>query len=172
MSNRLINIRCILSDRKQDSIFDRMTATNFHEALNPKVSGTWHLHSHLPKNMDFFVLLSSTGAMIGNPGQANYSSANAYQDALARYRVTQGLKCVSLNLGLMLSIGYVAEQEEHLTQSLKAASHKGISEAKLLALLDYICDPSYDITDPDDAQIVTGLPTPSSLMRNGFDEPS
>ena len=149
-----------------------MTATGFHEALNPKVSGTWHLHSHLPKKMDFFVLLSSTGALIGNAGQANYSSGNAYQDALARYRVARGLKCVSLNLGLMLSIGYVAEKEEQLTQSLKAAGHEGITEAELLALLDCVCDPDFDITNPDDAQIVTGLPTPSSLIRNGVDEPS
>ena len=172
MYNRITNIRYNLNDHKQDSTFDRMTATGFHEVLNPKVSGTWHLHSHLPKKMDFFILLSSTGAMIGNAGQANYSSGNAYQDALARYRVAQGLKCVSLNLGLMLSIGYVAEKEEHLTQSLKAAGHQGITEAELLALLDCVCDPSYDITNPDDAQIITGLPTPSSLIRNGVDIPS
>ena len=172
MSDRLINIGCILNDDEQDSIFDRMTATGFHEALNPKVSGTWHLHSHLPKEMDFFVLLSSTGAMIGNAGQANYSSGNAYQDALARYRVARGLKCVSLNLGLMLSIGYVAEKEEHLTQSLQAAGHEGITEAELLALLDCVCDPNFDNTNPDAAQIVTGLPTPASLKRKAFDEPS
>ena len=146
-----------------------MNATDFHEALNPKVAGTWNLHSCLPKEMDFFVLLSSTGAVIGNAGQANYTSGSAYQDALARYRVAQGLKCVSLNLGLMLSIGYAAENE-HVTQSFKAAGHAGITEAELLALLDCVCDPSYDITNPDDAQIVTGLPTPASLKREGLDE--
>ena len=109
--------------------------------------------------------------MIGNAGQANYTSGSAYQDALARYRVAQGLKCVSLNLGLMLSIGYAAQNED-LTQSFKAAGHEGITEAGLLALLDSVCDPSLDIKNPDDAQIVTGLPTPSSLIRNGIDEPS
>ena len=142
---------------------------DFHEALNPKVAGTWHLHSHLPKKMDFFILLSSTGAMIGNAGQANYSSANAYQDALARYRVARGLKCLSLNLGLMLSIGYAAEKD-HLTQSLKAAGHEGITEAEFLALLDCLCDPTFDNTSPDDAHIITGLATPASLKRRGLDE--
>lgn len=148
-----------------------MSVTDFHEALNPKVSGTWHLHSHLPKKIDFFVLLSSTGAVIGNAGQANYTSGSAYQDALARYRVSQGLKCVSLNLGLMLSIGYAAEKKD-LTQSFKAAGHEGITEAEFLALLDCVCDPSLNITNPDDAQIITGLPTPASLKRKGLDEPS
>ena len=148
-----------------------MSATDFHEALNPKVSGTSNLHSHLPKKLDFFVLLSSTGAVIGNAGQANYTSGSAYQDALARYRVARGLKCVSLNLGLMLSIGYAAEKK-NLTQAFKAAGHEGITEAELLALLDCVCDPAFDITDPDDAQIVTGLPTPGSLRRSGLDIPS
>ena len=148
-----------------------MSAADFHEALNPKVSGTWHLHSHLPEKMDFFILLSSTGAVIGNAGQANYTSGSAYQDALARYRVARGLKCVSLNLGLMLSIGYAAEKKD-LTQSFKAAGHEGITEAELLALLDCVCDPGFDITDPDDAQIITGLPTPASLKRKGLDEQS
>ena len=146
-----------------------MSAPDFQEALNPKVAGTWHLHSHLPKELDFFVLLSSTGAVIGNAGQANYTSGSAYQDALARYRVAKGLKCVSLNLGLMLSIGYAAEKED-LTQSFKAADHEGITEAELLALLDCVCDPSYNTTNPDDAQIVTGLPTLASLKRKGLDE--
>ena len=146
-----------------------MSANDFHEALKPKVAGTWHLHSHLPKELDFFVLLSSTGAVIGNAGQANYTSGSAYQDALARYRVAQGLKCVSLNLGLMLSIGYAAEKED-LTQSFKAAGHEGITEAELLALLDCVCDPNYDTTNPDDAQIVTGLPTPASLKRKGLED--
>ena len=146
-----------------------MSAPDFHGPLNPKVAGTWHLHSHLPKELDFFVLLSSTGAVIGNAGQASYTSGSAYQDALARYRVAQGLKCVSLNLGLMLSIGYAAEKED-LTQSFKAAGHEGITEAELLAVLDCVCDPSYEFTHPDDAQIITGLPTPASLKRQGLDE--
>ena len=148
-----------------------MSTTDFHEALNPKVSGTWNLHSHLPKDLDFFVLLSSTGAVIGNPGQANYASGSTYQDALARYRVARGLKCVSLNLGLILSIGYAAEKKD-LTQAFKAAGHEGITEAELLALLDCMCDPAFDNTDPDDAQIVTGLPTPGSLRRSDIDIPS
>ena len=148
-----------------------MSATDFHDALKPKVSGTWNLHSHLPKSLDFFILLSSTGAVIGNAGQANYASGSAYQDGLARYRVARGLKCVSLNLGLILSIGYAAEKKE-VTQALKAAGHEGITEAELLALLDCVCDPAFDNTDPDDAQIVTGLPTPGSLRRSNLDIPS
>ena len=146
-----------------------MSASDFHEALKSKVAGTWHLHAHLPKDMDFFVLLSSTGAVIGNAGQANYTSGSAYQDALARYRVARGLKCVSLNLGLMLSIGYAAEKE-NLTQTFKTAGHEGITEAEFLALLDCVCDPNLDIPKPEDAQIVTGLPTPASLQRKGLDE--
>ncbi|NBE80079.1 SDR family NAD(P)-dependent oxidoreductase [Micromonospora rubida] len=52
--------------------------------LAPKTAGARHLHdatSHL--DMDFLVLCSSTAAVWGNPGQADYSCANAYLDGFA-----------------------------------------------------------------------------------------
>ena len=150
-----------------------MTAEAFKYALNPKVAGSRNLHTHLPAspNLDFFLILSSTGAIIGNPGQANYASGSAYQDALARYRVTHGQKCISLNLGLMLDIGYASEKED-LTASLKAAGHDGIDEAEFHALLEVFCDPNLTIDRPEDAHVITGLSTPAGLRRRGIDEPS
>lgn len=150
-----------------------MTAEAFNYALNPKVAGTQNLHTHLPSspNLDFFLILSSTGAVIGNPGQANYASGSAYQDALARHRVSHGQKCISLNLGLMLDIGYASEKED-LTASLKAAGHDGIDEAEFHALLEVFCDPSLTIENPEDAHVITGLSTPAGLRRRGIDEPA
>ena len=85
-----------------------MTLENFEAALHPKVRGSWNLHTMLPKELDFFVLLSSTAGIFGSRGQSNYATANTYQDALARYRVSLGQRAVSLNLGRVSRIGYAA----------------------------------------------------------------
>jgi 6-methylsalicylic acid synthase len=55
--------------------------------LGPKVAGSWALHElFAPGSLDFFVLFSSCGQLLGMPGQATYGAANAFLDALARHR--------------------------------------------------------------------------------------
>ncbi|KAF1351559.1 KR-domain-containing protein [Lizonia empirigonia] len=54
----------------QDSLFDKMTYDQWQAAFRPKVDGTWNLHTRLPKDMDFFVMLSSVIWVIGNVSQA------------------------------------------------------------------------------------------------------
>ena len=60
-----------------DGLFADMTFENFDRVLKPKIDGSKNLddvfsHQHL----DFFIMFSSLSAVIGNPGQANYSAAN------------------------------------------------------------------------------------------------
>jgi len=93
---------------------ENMTFSDFEAALKPKVQGSWNLHEALPSNMDFFVLLSSATGILGNRSQANYASGNTYQDALAKHRVSKGLPATSIDLGSILSVGYVAENKEKL----------------------------------------------------------
>lgn len=139
-----------------------MSLQNFNAAVKPKAQGSWNLHLHLPRGMDFFILLSSTGGVIGARGQSNYAAGNTYQDTLARHRVSRGEKCFSLNLGLILSVGFVAERRE-LMLSLKTLGYRGIREVELHAMLEYVCDPSLGLPSALDAQIVTDLIMPQSL---------
>lgn len=74
--------------------------------------GSWNLHEVLPRDLDFFVFLSSLAGVIGSISQANYAAGNTYQDALAHYRQSQGLAARSIDLGLMKGIGYVEEHED------------------------------------------------------------
>ena len=87
-----------------------MTHEQFTGALLPKVNGTWNLHKHLPEDMDFYVLLSSVIGIAGSPCQGNYSAGNTYQDAIAHYRRSKGMAACSIDVGMMLGVGYIAEQ--------------------------------------------------------------
>ena len=37
-------------------------------------------------DLDFFILFSSVGGAFGNPGQADYATANAFMDQFAFFR--------------------------------------------------------------------------------------
>ncbi|KAF7554212.1 hypothetical protein G7Z17_g3048 [Cylindrodendrum hubeiense] len=95
----------------QDSILEQMTLDSWETAVQPKVAGSWNLHSRFsqPRSLDFFVMLSSLSCILGWASQANYAAGGTYQDALARHRVATGLPAVSLDIGVVKGVGYVAE---------------------------------------------------------------
>ena len=89
----------------QDAIFDNMTYEDWVTATRPKMQGSWNLHESMPKDLDFFIFLSSSAGAIGARGQANYNSGNGFQDALAHHRRSKGMAAVSLDLGPILGAG-------------------------------------------------------------------
>ena len=150
-------------------MLENMDIDDFEQAIKPKIMGSWNLHKHLPKGMDFFILLSSTGGVTGNRAQTNYAAGNTYQDGLARHRVFTGEKATSIDLSLVLGIGYAAERDQ-LAQVIRASGYEGTSEADIHALLEYWCNPAREIAAPDECQIIPGLVTPASLKRRGHEE--
>jgi acyl transferase domain-containing protein/aryl carrier-like protein len=93
----------------QDELLLRMTTETFQRVLRPKLRGGWLLHMLLKDSpLDFFILFSSTGSVIASLGQANYAAANAFLDALAVYRRTQGLPALSIGWGPW-SVGMVEQ---------------------------------------------------------------
>ena len=78
----------------------QIDARSLERVLRPKVNGAWLLHqltSHL--DLDFFVCFSSVASLWGSKGQAHYAAANAFLDALARYRHRRGLPALSVAWG-------------------------------------------------------------------------
>lgn len=57
-----------------DSTFQTMTHKQWEDSLKPKAQGSWNLHEHLPKDMDFFLCLSSAAGVAGSMGQGNYGA--------------------------------------------------------------------------------------------------
>ncbi|KAL3427636.1 type I polyketide synthase [Phlyctema vagabunda] len=139
----------------KDCIFEQMPFSSYTEALYPKVHGTWNLHEHFPdQSLDFFVMLSSAAGIGGNPGQANYAAGSTFLDAIARYRASKGMPGVTLDLGVIQDVGYVAENKD-LASRLERSGHVAIKEHELLSMIEAaIISP---IRDPRSSQIVTGL---------------
>ena len=71
----------------RDSFILKKDPRELAEVLTPKVAGCVNL-DRMCQDLDFFVLFSSLTGTVGNPGQADYASANAFMDAFAHYRNT------------------------------------------------------------------------------------
>lgn len=144
-----------------------MSYEDWTQGLAPKVQGSWNLHEALPKGMDFFILLSSVCGVFGNGGQSNYAAGNTFQDALAQYRVTLGEKATSLDLGVILSEGFVAENQRIMDRLMRLSLLLPISQDELFALLDLYCNPSTKLLDPVQSQVVLGLELPADQRAKG-----
>ncbi|KAI0879040.1 hypothetical protein GGS24DRAFT_486779 [Hypoxylon argillaceum] len=115
-----------------DVLFHKMTFKQWVTATRPKIQGSWNLHELLPRDLDFFIQLSSLAGIIGSVSQSNYSAGNTFQDALAQYRQAQGLPAQSIDLGLMKDIGYVEEHKDVAahTSFLKLCAIAGTADGK------------------------------------------
>lgn len=152
---------------KQDSLFENMTLDAWRASLQPKVTGTWNLHSQLPRDLDFFVIFSSVAGTIGSQGQANYAAGNAFQDELARHRLRQGERAISLNLSILEEEGYATENQELFAQWARKRTIS-MSQPEVFALLEHYCNKNAAI-DPARSQLVLGLDLPADVSRRGED---
>jgi acyl transferase domain-containing protein/acyl carrier protein len=91
----------------QDRLLAQLDAAALNAVLRPKVMGGWLLHRLLHDNpLDFFILFSSAGSVLGQPGQGNYAAANAFLDALAHHRQAEGQPALSINWGSWAGEGF------------------------------------------------------------------
>ncbi|MBI4587208.1 MAG: polyketide synthase dehydratase domain-containing protein, partial [Candidatus Rokubacteria bacterium] len=93
----------------EDRLLEQLDVPALDAVLRPKVVGGWLLHRLLDDAaLDFFVLFSSAGSLLGQPGQANYAAANAFLDALAHHRRAQRRPALSINWGAWAELGFAA----------------------------------------------------------------
>ena len=98
--NGIIHSAGIIEDR----LFAQKEWDSFKKVLLPKVMGAINLDEQTQdETLDFFVVFSSLASCIGNAGQTDYASANAFLDGFADWRsklVAQGQrygKTISIN---------------------------------------------------------------------------
>jgi polyketide synthase PksN len=102
----------------RDSFLIKKKEEEAESVLLPKIAGVKHLdESTKDLDLDFVVYCSSVAGVIGNVGQADYASANAYMDDYARYRnelVSKGKRSgqtVSINWPLWEEGGMQVDSE-------------------------------------------------------------
>lgn len=144
---------CSLVNNTKDIHIERMKADNYHTVLRPRYNGTWNLHKHLPLNLDFFVMLSSISGVIGNATQAAYAAGSAFMDTFAAYRNRLGLPAVSLDLGVITDVGYLASNKELLAK-MENQGFQGTDTKTLLSLVQVAILQS---PSSGNSQIITGL---------------
>ena len=121
---------------EQDVAFELATYQDWVDVVQPKYQGAWNLHNVLlDHKLDFFIMLSSISAVIGNRGQAAYAAANSFLDDFAHYRASQGLPGTSINLGVVKEIGHVAERPELQKRLESLSGDVALSKADVLALI-------------------------------------
>jgi acyl transferase domain-containing protein/acyl carrier protein len=81
---------------------------SFEGVMRAKLHGAQLLDRLLP-DLDLFVLCSSTGAFLAQPGQANYAAANAALDAIAHNRRRRGGRALSIQWGVWQDTGLVKD---------------------------------------------------------------
>ncbi len=117
-----------------DGLLVHMTPQRFHRVMAPKVLGAWNLHQQtLNAPLDFFILFSSIANVIGSPGQGNYVAANAFLQALARHRRSQGLAGQVIHWAPLTEVGIAARQ--NLNERLEGQGVLSLSPQQAVDML-------------------------------------
>ena len=92
--------------------------------------------------------------VVGNTSQANYTAGGSFQDALSRYRAAQGLPAVSIDLGMVRSVGYVAEAKGVADRLIKSG-YQFVEENEILRLIEAAI--TKPIRSQSSSQILIGI---------------
>jgi hypothetical protein len=137
-----------------------MTFDKWLGATQPKIKGTWNLHTYLPLDLDFFIILSSMSGIIGNAAQANYAAGNTYEDAVAHYRRAHGLAATTLNVGLVTDASHFSA-EATIEDYLKRYGHWAsatVTDSEMQAVIEAVMrGNAQDVHNPLPAQLLVGI---------------
>ncbi|MFD7505222.1 type I polyketide synthase, partial [Streptomyces sp. NPDC059850] len=122
-----------------DGVVDALDAERLERVLRAKAASAQNLHE-LTRDLDLsaFVLFSSISGSVGTTGQGNYAAANAYLDALAERRRSEGLTATSIAWGPWAEGGMAAD--EALGRRMRRAGVPPMAPESALAALQQALD--------------------------------
>lgn len=161
-----------------DALMSNLDPERMTRVLVPKIKGAWNLHEltrALP--LDHFMLYSSVTTYIGNPGQANYVTANAWLEGLAVLRRTQGLPVTCIGWGPIGDAGYLTRNQavkDSLASRLGAEPLSAEGALRMLGIALADPQPNVAIGDFQFSALARLLPSAqgprfTSLRRHGDD---
>jgi thioesterase domain-containing protein/malonyl CoA-acyl carrier protein transacylase/NAD(P)-dependent dehydrogenase (short-subunit alcohol dehydrogenase family) len=93
----------------EDGVLQLKTREAARRVLDPKVRGALVLDALLGQTpLDFFVVFSSTSAILGPAGQVDYAAANAYLNAFAHSRAGRPARVLAVDWGVWKGVGMTA----------------------------------------------------------------
>ncbi|MFF3216098.1 SDR family NAD(P)-dependent oxidoreductase [Streptomyces sp. NPDC002886] len=129
-----------LAGMLDDGVITALTPERVDGVLRPKVDAALNLHEltqEIGAELTAFVLFSSAAGTFGTPGQGNYAAANAFLDALAAQRRTQGLPGQSLAWGLWADeSGMAGELDDSALQRMNRTGVEALTADRGMALFD------------------------------------
>jgi polyketide synthase 12/myxalamid-type polyketide synthase MxaB/epothilone polyketide synthase D len=158
-----------------DAVLARQGWDTFAPVLAPKVRGAWNLHRLTAgRKLDFFIAFSSVAGLLGSPGQANYSAANAFLDALAHTRRAQGLPAVSIDWGPWAEGGMAADLDEVHRRRLAARGMVALPVERGLRALERLATgaPQVAVLDADWQALRASSARESPLLAELLQAPS
>ncbi len=115
-----------------DGLIQMKNQGEIEEVFAPKVYGTLVLDEIFAgKNLDFFVLFSSTSTVIAPVGQIDYVAANAFLNSYAQYRnKNQAGYTVAVNWGVWNEVGMAAASATQMGFGGSKTPKEEISDAR------------------------------------------
>jgi acyl transferase domain-containing protein/acyl carrier protein len=119
----------------EPALMANMDAEGLERVMHSKAGTAWALNQNLDGcELDFFVLFSSITAVIGQSGLGSYAAANAYVEALGRYRRARDLTAQSIQWGVWESTGLVDGRQNRDLLFNRIGFHPASVEKSLQAL--------------------------------------
>ncbi|KAK1140467.1 putative Hybrid PKS-NRPS biosynthetic cluster [Aspergillus melleus] len=143
----------------QDIMLSNMELEDMLPVLKPKVEGSRYLDETFSDHpLDFFILFSSVGFVIGNSGQSNYVAANAFMASLVAQRRQKGLAASVMHIGAIIGAGYITRGGHITSADLNAYGAHPLSTSDFHQLFGeaVLASPANSGRNPE---VVSGLRT-------------
>lgn len=143
----------------KDGFANQLTPDMITSVLSPKIRGAWNLHRAVERegiSLDFLIGFSSISQVIGSAGQCNYVVGNAFLDALALFRRSNGQTGAAIDWGSIADAGFVARNAA-LASYLESVGLHGLRRKEFGAALELAITrdaPNFVYSRADWAQIV------------------
>ena len=120
-----------------DGVIAAQSQERFRRVYEPKGVAVRNIAAATAElQLDFLVLFSSTAAILGPPGQANYAAANASMDAMAHNLRAEGRPALSIQWGPWGDHGLAAALSDENRKRLAARGMEFMGARACLAAMD------------------------------------
>ncbi|RAL07848.1 polyketide synthase A [Aspergillus homomorphus CBS 101889] len=145
-------------------VFEDTAVDDLGIALDFKMKGSRYLDELFSKpTLEFFVLFSSLGALMGIPEQPYQHTASLYMSELVQQRRAKGLAASIVQMGMVVDVGFGSSLDSHELAKLTNQGYAALSETDI----HHAFAEAVTAKSGDGSEIIIGF---SSAMRPDDDQ--